>query len=347
MLKVKTPNQFALIFSVISTLIVLVVLKIVLSFLDIGLSIKYISLIGLFLLITSYVLVYFLLEIFINRKIRLMYRMIHDFQTTKADYAIDMNQDVLSASEVDVIDWANKSREELVKLKEQEEFRREFIGNLAHELKTPIFSIQGYILTLLEGGLEDKSINEKFLQRALKGVDRMNLIVGDLDMIAKFESQRTEMVFNSNDIVEISRDVMDGLELKANKKSIKLKFANNYNDQIMVTCDSGKIGQVLQNLISNAIQYSDVDGEIVVRFLSIGEAIMVEVEDNGIGIKEEHFSRLFERFYRVDKSRARHEGGTGLGLAIAKHIVEAHGHTISIRSTLGRGSTFFFTLSKV
>ena len=347
MFKVKTPNQFALIFSVISMLIVIVVLKIVLSFLDIELSIKHLFLIGLFLLVTSYGLVYFLLEIFINRKIRLLYRMIHEFQTSKADYAIDMNEDVLSASETDVIDWANKSREELVKLKEQEEFRREFIGNLAHELKTPIFSIQGYILTLLEGGLEDKSINEKFLKRALKGVDRMNLIVGDLDMIAKFESQRTEMVFKPTDIVQISRDVMDSLELKANEKSITLKFASDYDDQIMVSCDSGKIGQVLQNLISNAIQYSNQDAQIIIRFISIDESVMIEVEDNGIGINEEHFPRLFERFYRVDKSRARHEGGTGLGLAIAKHIVDAHGHTISIRSTIGSGSTFFFTLSKV
>ena len=347
MFRLKTPNQFALIFSAFITLIVILVLQFILSYYDSSLSLGPLFLIGFILIAISYGLVYFLLEIFVNRKLRLLYRMIHNFQSSKADYTIDMNEDVLAASETDVIDWANKSREELVKLKEQEEFRREFIGNLAHELKTPIFSIQGYILTLLEGGLEDKSINEKFLQRALKGVDRMNLIVGDLDMIAKFESQRTEMVFNSKDIVEISRDVMDGLELKANEKSIKLKFANNYNDQIMVSCDSGKIGQVLQNLISNAIQYSDVDSEIIVRFLSIGEAVMIEVEDSGIGIKKEYFHRLFERFYRVDKSRARHEGGTGLGLAIAKHIVEAHGHTISIRSTVGRGSTFFFTLSKV
>jgi two-component system phosphate regulon sensor histidine kinase PhoR len=347
MFRLKTPNQFALIFSAFITLIVILVLQLILSYYDSSLSLGPLSLIGFILIAISYGLVYFLLEIFVNRKLRLLYRMIHNFQASKADYTIDMNEDVLAASETDVIDWVNKSREELVKLKEQEEFRKEFIGNLAHELKTPMFSIQGYILTLLEGGLDDQSVNEKFLKRALKGVDRMNLIIGDLDMIAKFESQRTEMVFQPNDIVQISKDVMDGLELKAKEKAIKLKFAKIYNDQIMVSCDSGKIGQVLQNLISNAIQYSNVDGEIVLRFISLGKSLIIEVEDDGIGIEEEHFSRLFERFYRVDKSRARHEGGTGLGLAIVKHIVEAHGQTISIRSSINRGSTFFFTLSKV
>ena len=290
----------------------------------------------------SYFLVYKSVKRYIYDRVKLIYKSLLRQKGTSE--FVETNLDKVG-DDVEIL--ATQRQKEIDDLKLMESFRREFLGNVSHELKTPIFNIQGYILTLLEGGLEDKSINEKFLKRALKGVDRMNLIVGDLDMIAKFESQRTEMVFNSNDIVQISRDVMDGLELKANEKAINLKFANNYSDQIMVNCDSGKIGQVLQNLISNAIQYSDVDGEIVVRFLSIGEAIMVEVEDNGIGIKEEHFPRLFERFYRVDKSRARHEGGTGLGLAIAKHIVEAHGYTISIRSTVGRGSTFYFTLSKV
>ncbi len=345
-MKINTPNKLSILTSASCTLVLIILLQVVLSFNEnISLTIKSLFIIGLFLLLTCYVVVYFLLEIFINRKIRLMYRMIHNFQMPKSDSIISMNEDVLAASENDVIDWANKSREELLKLKGQEEFRREFIGNLAHELKTPIFSIQGYILTLLEGGLEDEAINEKFLKRALKGVDRMNLIVGDLDMIAKFEAQRAELVFKPNDIVQISKDVVDSFELKAKAKSIKLSI--NYDDQILVNCDSGKIGQVFQNLIGNAIQYSDEGGEVIIRFLNIGESILVEVEDDGIGIEEEHIARLFERFYRVDKSRSRHDGGTGLGLAIVKHIVEAHGHTINIRSSVNRGSTFFFTLSKV
>ena len=273
--------------------------------------------------------------------------MIHEFQTSKADYEIDMNEDVLSASETDVIDWANKSREELVKLKEQEEFRREFIGNLAHELKTPIFSIQGYILTLLEGGLEDSSVNKKFLKRASKGVERMNKIIMDLDMISRFESDRINMDFRENNIVEICEEIIESLELKAKEYNTVLRLAKNYDNPILVNCDKDKIGQVIQNLLINAIKYSEKNSEVIIRFTDVESNLLIEVEDNGLGINESHINRLFERFYRVDKSRARNEGGTGLGLSIVKHIIEAHGHNVQVRSTEGEGSTFFFTLTKI
>jgi two-component system phosphate regulon sensor histidine kinase PhoR len=265
---------------------------------------------------------------------------------SSTDFKLNMNEDILSKSEVEILKLAKRNSSELVKLKSEEKFRREFIGNLAHELKTPIFSIQGYILTLLEGGLEDPSINKRFLQRALKGVNRMNKIIVDLDMISKFESDRINMEIENNNIVEICQDVFESLELKAKEKKITLKFAESNSSEILVSCDKGKIGQVIQNLVINAINYSDPDTEVLVRFTDVESNILIEIEDNGPGIDEKHISRLFERFYRVDKSRARNEGGTGLGLSIVKHIIEAHGHTVQVRSKQGKGSNFFFTLTK-
>ena len=226
-------------------------------------------------------------------------------------------------------------------------FRREFLGNLAHELKTPIFSIQGYILTLLEGGLEDESVNREFLKRASKGVDRMTKIVEDLDVINKFESERIKLDLKSFDVVQIAKEIMDDLEIKANERNIKLVFNTNYIDPILTTCDRDKIAQVFQNLISNAINYSEDDKQVEIRFYDIEDNVLIEVSDQGVGIEEKHLGRLFERFYRVDKSRARNKGGTGLGLAIVKHILEAHNQSISVRSSIGKGSTFSFTLKKV
>tara|TARA_B100001939_G_scaffold322732_1_gene313453 strand:- start:1161 stop:1982 length:822 start_codon:yes stop_codon:yes gene_type:complete len=273
--------------------------------------------------------------------------MVQNYKMTKSDHNIDMREDILSLTEVDILKWVKTNRAELSKLKEEERFRREFIGNLAHELKTPIFSIQGYILTLLEGGLDDDNVNRKFLNRTLKGVERMNRIISDLDMITKFESEKIDMDFKENNLVEIGNEIIESLELKAQEKKVKIEFSKSYDSPIKVMCDRSKIGQVFQNLIMNAINYSEPESKVVIRFINLNKNILVEIEDDGIGIEEKHLNRLFERFYRVDKSRARNVGGTGLGLAIVKHIIEAHGHKIQVRSTLSKGSTFYFTLSKV
>ena len=241
-----------------------------------------------------------------------------------------------------------KSRlEEINILKDQENYRREFLGNVSHELKTPLFTIQGYILTLLEGGLEDSSVNKKFLKRASKGVERMNKIIMDLDMISRFESDRINMDFCENNIVEICEEIIESLELKAKEYNTVLRLAKNYDNPILVNCDKDKIGQVIQNLLINAIKYSKKNSEVIIRFTDVESNLLIEIEDNGLGINESHINRLFERFYRVDKSRARNEGGTGLGLSIVKHIIEAHGHNVQVRSTEGEGSTFFFTLTKI
>ena len=262
---------------------------------------------------------------------------------------MSMNEDVLEKSEQEVMSWVDKNREEIEKLKLQEEFRREFLGNLSHELKTPIFSIQGYILTLLEGGLEDENINRTFLERASKGVDRMTGIVEDLDMITKIESERLKLNLDKVDVVDLAKEIIESLEIKAEKRKVKLMLDLKRigSHEVNVLCDRDKIGQVLTNLINNSINYSVENGRTEVRFFDLEDNVLIEVSDDGVGIKEEHLPRLFERFYRVDKSRSRNEGGTGLGLAIVKHIVEAHGQTINVRSTEGKGSTFSFTLRKL
>ena len=347
-MKINTPLRLTIFCSLaISFVAVILLLVYNIYFVEISLSILIYSFFFLLLFLLSVAIIFIFLEVFINRKIRLLFRMVQNYKTTSSNFRFNMSEDFLSASEAEILKLAKKNSSELVKLKFEEKFRREFMGNLAHELKTPIFSIQGYILTLLEGGLEDPSINKRFLNRALKGVERMNKIILDLDMITRFESERINMQFNENNIVEICQEIIDGLELKAKAKNISLKFSKSYASPIMVNCDRLRIGQVIQNLIINAVNYSDPDSEVILRFIDVDPNILIEVEDNGPGINEKDTARLFERFYRVDKSRARNEGGTGLGLSIVKHIIEGHGHNIGLRSKEGEGSTFFFTLTKV
>ena len=346
-MKLNTPIQFSAFCSFLSSIVILFIIVLIEDkYLNSSISkFEYvIAFLLVFLLLGGIIFIF--LEIFINKKIRLLYKLIQNQKLTKPDFPKNMQEDVLTASEKDVLDWVKKNQEEIIKLKEDERFRREFIGNLAHELKTPIFSIQGYILTLLEGGLEDGDVNKKFLIRAQKGVDRINRLVQDLDMITKFESEKIEINFEKNDIVKICKDAFEELELMAKEKNIKLCFSKDYSSPISVKCDKVKMGQVIRNLVNNSIYYSNDNSVIQMRFSSFDDNVLIEVEDNGIGIDEAHFPRLFERFYRVDKSRARNEGGTGLGLSIVKHIIEAHNQNIQVRSTLGEGSVFYFTLPK-
>jgi two-component system, OmpR family, phosphate regulon sensor histidine kinase PhoR len=342
----KTPKQFSVflafavgLFSILAEVIVN------LSF---GLELHFLVLVLQFLIIgvSGYFIIYTLLTRMITDKIKVLYRTIHSFKINKGDFNLNMNEDVLGATEKEVMSWVSSRKAEINKLKEQEAFRREFIGNLAHELRTPVFSIQGYILTLLEGGLEDENINRKFLERAAKGVDRMTNILEDLDAITKLESERIKLNLKKVDIVDIADEIIESFELKAQERSIKLILDKKNVEPIFVMCDRDKIGQVFTNLINNAINYGKENGKIKVRFFDFEDHILIEVSDDGIGIAKEHLDRLFERFYRVDKSRSRNDGGTGLGLAIAKHILEAHEQMINVRSTLGEGSTFSFTLKK-
>jgi two-component system, OmpR family, phosphate regulon sensor histidine kinase PhoR len=304
---------------------------------------------GIILLFASiYILGLYIIEKFIYRKIKLIYKTIHKMKMsgTGLPAFIDMDSDILSQVNKDVVDWAKSHQKEIEQLKSQEEYRKEFIGNVAHELKTPIFNIQGYILTLLEGGLEDEKINRDYLMRAEKSVERMIGIVDDLDTVTRLESGQLTMENIKFDLNELAREIIEAHELRAKKRDIKLRVKNLTDKPVYVYADKDRIRQVLSNLIVNSIKYGKQNGITEIRFYDLEENILVEVADDGIGISEEHLHRLFERFYRVDKSRSREFGGSGLGLAIVKHIIEAHEQTINVRSTKGLGSTFSFTLQK-
>lgn len=305
-------------------------------------------LLGLPLITTliSFGVFYFFIKHFINDRLKLLYRSIRKGKmTSENDIKFKITDDVIATAEIETKIWTEERNKEISKLKEQEAFRREFLGNLAHELKTPIFSIQGYILTLLEGGLEDETVNIKFLERASRATDRMVNIIEDLDQITKLEVDALKLEILPFDIHELVQEIFDSLEDMARSKNIKLSFEKEYGG-IFVNADRSKISQVLVNLLSNSIFYGNEGGNSKVRFYNMDEILTVEVSDDGPGIQEIHLPRLFERFYRVEKSRNRNEGGSGLGLAICKHIIESHGQTISVRSTVGIGSTFAFSLDK-
>ena len=243
--------------------------------------------------------------------------------------------------------YDDDQKSEISEMKKQETFRREFIGNLAHELKTPLFTSESYILTLLDGAIDDDEVNKKYLKIAGKAIHRLNLIVKDLDLITKIESGESEIQRTDFDIINLAQNVFEMLEITASKKNIKLILEFNDKLPLRVNADNEKIQQVLTNLIENSIKYGKENGttELVIQELTENK-IIVRVTDNGLGIEEKHFNRLFERFYRVDQSGSRKGGGSGLGLAIVKHIMDAHDEKIYIESEFGVGSEFSFTLEK-
>lgn len=283
---------------------------------------------------------------FIGQRIKFIYRIIGSSPSSEEVNNLG-SQDVLAKLTNETGEWADVQKKQIKQLKKQAAFRKEFLGNLAHELKTPVFSIQGYILTLLEGGLEDERVNRDFLERALTGVDRISHLLEDLDEIAKLETDRFELKVKKFDLVHVVKGVFNELETKANEKKIKLMLEKHY-EPIFVNADKNRIIQVVVNLVSNSISYGKEGGVTKVSFEILQKnKVLVQVMDNGVGMSQEHIPRLFERFYRVDKSRERNIGGSGLGLAIVKHIIEAHRQTINVKSTEGMGSTFSFTLEKI
>ncbi len=255
-------------------------------------------------------------------------------------------QDITSEINRILIDWSNESREEIDHLKQVETYRREFLSNVSHELKTPIFSVQGYIHTLIDGGIEDAHVNIHYLNKASKGIDRLISIVDDLESISKLEAGELIVEKRTFDINELVQEVEDSLEFQAKEKGIKLMIDHPDEKPVFVFADKDLIRQVLVNLMVNSVKYGVRNGLTTAKFTDTGEKIIVDIIDTGIGIEKQHLPRLFERFYRVDKSRSREEGGTGLGLAIVKHILEAHCETIHVNSSPGQGTTFTFSLAK-
>jgi two-component system phosphate regulon sensor histidine kinase PhoR len=298
--------------------------------------------------LVSYYLYLYTLQNFIYRKIKLIYKFIYQTKASKKEEFFNKNilplKTIEEVSE-DVEKWASQKKEELDMLRRNEEFRKEFLLNLSHELKTPIFAVQGYIHTLLDGALDDPNVNKLFLKNATKNIDRLCRLIDDLDEISKLESG--EMTINKENftIQDMIKDVFDTLSLKANTKGIKFMVKKGCEAPIHVQADKEKVRQVLINLIDNSIKYGRPDGHTVASiYVMDDKRVLVEISDDGIGISEEHLPRVFERFYRTDRARSRDIGGTGLGLAIVKHIIEAHDQTINIRSKPEIGSTFGFTL---
>lgn len=339
------PIQIVLIGAVSQVLLFGILLFLYRSFVSF-IPLLYIFIISLLSGCVSFVISYVFLKQYIQNRLKLIFRIIDHGTSNQVDQPKEvMKTDAIGTAATASVDWAKARKVEIAKLKEQAAFRREFLGNLAHELKTPVFSVQGYILTLLEGGLEDEKVNRKFLERAAFATERMTEILEDLDQIMKLEVNKVEMKKEAFDIVQLAKEIVESFEEKADEKSIEIAFSEKY-EPIYVHADRSKITQVFTNLIVNAVNYSDENGKITLRFYSINTTLMTEVSDNGLGIKEENIPRLFERFYRVEQSRNRDQGGSGLGLAICKHIIESHNENIAVKSKYGEGSTFSFSLKK-
>ncbi len=348
MFKYPSPKQVA----VLSALpIAILVFFLLFAFMQARVSSLYwllVTAIPLLVFIFSYLVFLFSLQRFIYRKIKLIYKTIseHKFSASENPGIKNIEKSTIEEVEQEVLEWTDSRTKEIERLKELELYRKEFLGNVSHELKTPIFNIQGYIETLIDGGVDDEKIKMLYLQRASRNVERLSKIIEDLEMISMLESGTLQLAYEKFDVYKLSLEVIDSLKLMAEKSGIQLGFKAGTKSTVIVYADKEKIRQVITNLITNSIKYGKKGGQTLIGLYDMEKNIRVEISDNGIGIEKQHLSRLFERFYRVDKGRSKEQGGTGLGLSIVKHIIETHRQTVNVRSTPGLGSTFGFTLRK-
>lgn len=344
-MKIKKTYSYALWSAIYITLIAGVFAAIWYFFILNKISFSAILIAIVVLFIISFFIIQYRAEHFIYRRLKKIYEDVS---------ILDVNDLKKDSVTTDIEQLSNKMQTyaegkelEIKSLTERDSFRRDFLGNVAHELKTPLFTVQGYILTLLEGGMDDKNIRLKYLERANKGVERLVAVTKDLDMIAKLETDGLKIDKEVFNILEIIQNVFDLVEMKAKKRNIVLKFDRIYEFPVFVIGDIEKTEQVLINLVVNSIKYGKPGGTTIVTADDYDHnKFVIRVIDNGEGIKQQHFPRLFERFYRVDQSRSREQGGSGLGLSIVKHIVEAHQQNVLLKSTFGKGSEFSFTMEK-
>ena len=343
-IKLKRSYRFALLSAVLISLFAVLVTVILMYFFSTKTWVL-VPIVAIVFLLGSFTILQIRIEKYIYQKIKQIY---DDVALLESSSFISgpITTDMKTLTE-EIEKFAQDKKIEIDTLKIREEYRKDFLGNVSHELKTPLFTVQGYIETLLDGAIDDKNVRKKYLQRANKGVDRLIYIVKDLDLITKLEVGDLNLEKENFDIIELIQSVFDLLEMKTDKKKIVLTFDIDYSEPIYVHADKEKIQQVLTNLLVNSIKYGHRDGttEVSVENL-IKNKVIVRVTDNGEGIPKRHIPRLFERFYRVDKSGSRSEGGSGLGLAIVKHIIEAHEEKIYVESEIGVGSEFSFTLEK-
>jgi len=336
-------NRFSFISALLISLVTVIVSCLLLWYTN-SFSIILLSGIGFSVFFITYLFIQYRAQKYIFSNINTIYEELDMAENVPKSRSL-VNTDMTTLKE-QVSDYAKTRKREIENLKGQDVYRKEFLGNIAHELKTPLFTIQGYILTLLDGAKDKPELCEKYLKRAEKGVERLEYIIKDLDLITKLEVGDLNLEIDEFDIVALIKNIFEMLEIKASKKKITLMLDRKYNP-IYVIADKGRIRQVLVNLVVNSLKYGQENGttEISIEEL-IDSKMIVRVTDNGEGIKKENIARLFERFYRVDQSRSRDEGGSGLGLAIVKHIIEAHKEHIYVESVHGIGSEFSFTIEK-
>jgi two-component system phosphate regulon sensor histidine kinase PhoR len=286
-----------------------------------------------------------MIEKFLSQRIKVIYKNITEIRRTETKPLVDDNKS-LDDAEQDVQAWAESKDKKIASLQELADYRRNYIGNVSHEMKTPIFNVQGYIHTLLDGAINDAEVNMTFLTKASRNVERLQHIVEDLETIAKLETGKMVLDLQTFDLYQLAVEIFEELEIKALNKQAKLGFKNDMAKSFFVRADKEYIRQVLNNLINNSIKYGKIGGNTKIGFYDMDKVILTEVSDNGIGIAPQHLKHLFDRFYRVDRNRSRDVGGTGLGLSIVKHILEAHNQSVHVRSTENVGTTFSFTLEK-
>ena len=343
-MRTPSPRQIILFTSsiiAIASLLVFLVINIGLN-LDIPIIFLLINPVIIFLL--SLFILRYTMERFVNSKIKIIYKTIGKPRKFYRELR-DNNRNIIRTVEHDVAEWAIDKNKKIRELKKLESYRREFVGNVSHELKTPIFNALGYLETLSDGGMENPEISEKYLKKAIDNVERLDTIVKDLEDISKYEAGLLHLNLESFDINELVRDILSNMQILADDQDIALQLQES-KKAMLVWADKSRIEQVLVNLVSNSIKYGSYGGTTEIQFYDLDEQVLVEVSDNGPGIEEADQARLFERFFRVDKSRVRKMGGTGLGLSIVKNIIEAHEQIINVRSEIGIGTTFGFTLEK-
>ena len=330
-------------FSLLSSLYITLGSYFVINYNDLSISIESV-LVSFIIFSLSFLILQLRVRQLFFERIRQIYRDL-EFETDSLIKTSVIDIDMNSFSK-DLEEFVKLKRTEIETLKTEDIYRKEFVGNVAHELKTPLFLIQGYISNLLDGAMDDKELLKKYLKRADKSVDRLTYIIKDLDLITQLESSTLKLEITSFDLLKLTLEVIEDLEITAAKKGIKIVFDKDYNEIMLVDADRNRIQQVLINLIINSINYGSEKGTTEISFELTEENIIIKVNDNGEGISEENMPRLFQRFFRVDISRSRNQGGSGLGLAIVKHIIDAHNQNIYVQSTVGIGSEFSFSLKK-
>jgi two-component system phosphate regulon sensor histidine kinase PhoR len=348
MIKNPTPRGLALRTAAATAGIVLLLLSVLFALSWIDLHVGWMVLLALVVFAVSYAVQLNALERFIYRKIKVIYKNISQLKSPKGSIKskVDLDRDIISEVEEEVLAWAQGQTQEIESLQAMAEYRKEFLGNVSHELKTPIFSIQGYIDTLIDGGIHDERINLEYLHKASINIERMIAIVRDLENISLLESGQLKLDRSEFDVCVLAQEAVDVLEDQADAADMELGLKPGISGPVMVRADRDRVRQVLINFLTNAIRYGREGGYARIGIYDMGDRILIEVSDNGIGIAPENLGRVFERFFRTDKARSRERGGTGLGLSIAKHIIEAHGMGVNVRSTENVGSTFGFTLPK-